>query len=54
MIGTSPPIKKSSRTSTKSPDEGERALTGESGTAKEPVSRAVHRLSPRKEGLFVK
>jgi DNA-binding NtrC family response regulator len=55
MIGTSPPMKKLFQDIDKvAPTKASVLMTGESGTGKELVSRAVHRLSPRKEGPFVK
>jgi DNA-binding NtrC family response regulator len=55
MIGTSAPMKKLFQDIDKvAPTKASVLMTGESGTGKELVSRAVHRLSPRKEGPFVK
>src|SRR5204862_6309238 len=55
MIGTSAPIQKLFQDLDKvAPTKASVLMTGESGTGKELVSRAVHRLSPRKEGPFVK
>ncbi len=55
MIGTSVPMKKLFQDIDKvAPTKASVLMTGESGTGKELVSRAVHRLSPRKEGPFVK
>lgn len=36
------------------PTKGRVLITGESGTGKEHIARAIHRLSPRKEGAFIK
>jgi two-component system nitrogen regulation response regulator NtrX len=55
MIGTSPPIQKLFQDIDKvAPTKASVLITGESGTGKELVSRAIHRLSPRKEAPFVK
>ncbi len=55
MIGTSLPMQKLYQAIDKvAPTRASVLITGESGTGKELVSRAIHRLSPRKDGPFVK
>src|SRR5688572_15862051 len=55
MIGTSPPIQRLFQDIDKvAPTKASVLITGESGTGKELVSRAIHRLSPRKDAPFVK
>src|SRR3954469_6683984 len=55
MIGTSAPIQKLFQDIDKvAPTKARVLITGESGTGKELVSRAMHRLSPRKDAPFVK
>ena len=55
MIGTSPNIQKLFQEIDKvAPTRASVLITGESGTGKELVSRAIHRLSPRKDGPFIK
>jgi two-component system, NtrC family, nitrogen regulation response regulator NtrX len=55
MIGTSPPIQRLFQDIDKvAPTKASVLITGESGTGKELVSRAIHRLSPRKDAAFVK
>jgi len=55
MIGTSPVIQKLFQEIDKvAPTRASVLITGESGTGKELVSRAIHRLSPRKDGPFIK
>ncbi len=55
MIGTSPPMQKLYAAIDKvAPTKANVLITGPSGTGKELVSRAIHRLSPRAEAPFVK
>jgi len=55
MIGTSAPIQKLFQDIDKvAPTKASVLITGESGTGKELVSRAIHRLSPRKDAPFIK
>ena len=55
MIGTSAPIQKLFGDVDKvAPTKASVLITGESGTGKELVSRAIHRLSPRKDAPFIK
>jgi DNA-binding NtrC family response regulator len=55
MIGTSPIMQKLYQEIDKvAPTKASVLITGESGTGKELVSRAIHRLSQRKEAPFVK
>ncbi len=55
MIGTTPPMQKLFQDIDKvAPTKASVLITGESGTGKELVSRAIHRLSPRKDAPFVK
>ena len=55
MIGTSPPMQKLFQDIDKvAPTKASVLITGESGTGKELVSRAIHRLSPRRDEPFVK
>jgi two-component system nitrogen regulation response regulator NtrX len=55
MIGTSAPMKRLFLDIDKvAPTRASVLITGQSGTGKELVSRAIHRLSPRKDAPFVK
>jgi DNA-binding NtrC family response regulator len=55
MIGTSPSMQKLFQEIDKvAPTKANVLITGESGTGKELVSRAIHRLSQRKDAPFVK
>lgn len=55
MIGTSAPMQKLYAAIDKvAPTKANVLITGPSGTGKELVSRAIHRLSPRAEAPFVK
>ncbi len=55
MIGTSPAMQKLFQDIDKvAPTKASVLITGESGTGKELVSRAAHRLSPRRDAPFVK
>ncbi|HEX4338106.1 MAG TPA: sigma-54 dependent transcriptional regulator [Polyangiaceae bacterium] len=55
MIGVSPPMQTLFSAIDKvAPTKASCLITGESGTGKELVSRAIHRLSPRKDAPFVK
>jgi two-component system, NtrC family, nitrogen regulation response regulator NtrX len=55
MIGTSAPIQKLFQDIDKvAPTKASVLITGESGTGKELVSRAIHRLSQRKDLPFIK
>ena len=55
MIGTSAPMQRLFHEIEKvAPTKASVLITGESGTGKELISRAIHRLSPRIEGPFVK
>jgi transcriptional regulator with GAF, ATPase, and Fis domain len=55
MVGTSEPLQRLFRDIDRvAPTKATVLITGESGTGKELVSRAVHRLSPRRDSSFVK
>jgi DNA-binding NtrC family response regulator len=55
MIGTSAPMQKLFRDIDKvAPTKANVLIHGESGTGKELVSRAIHRLSPRRDAPFIK
>jgi len=55
MIGTSPSMQKVYQQIDKvAPTRASVLITGESGTGKELVSRAIHRLSPRRDEPFVR
>ncbi|MCC7534976.1 MAG: sigma-54-dependent Fis family transcriptional regulator [Deltaproteobacteria bacterium] len=55
MIGESPVMRRLYEEIEKvAPTRGRVLITGESGTGKELIARAVHRLSPRRDGPFIK
>jgi DNA-binding NtrC family response regulator len=55
MIGTSPAMQELyGKIDKVAPTKASVLITGESGTGKELVSRAIHRLSPRKDAPFIK
>ena len=55
LVGESPAMRRLYREVEKvAPTKGRVLVTGESGTGKELVARAIHRLSPRRDGPFVK
>jgi DNA-binding NtrC family response regulator len=55
MIGQSPPMQRLYKEIDRvAPTKASVLITGESGTGKELISRAIHRLSPRAKGPFVK
>src|SRR5512141_1200740 len=55
MLGSSPPMRKLfDLVRRAAPSEGRVLVTGENGTGKELVARAIHQGSRRKEGPFVK
>ena len=55
MLGQSPPMQRLFKEIDRvAPTKAGVLITGESGTGKELISRAIHRLSPRIKGPFVK
>jgi two-component system, NtrC family, response regulator AtoC len=54
LVGTSPPMQAVFELIRKvAPTRSPVLITGETGTGKELVARAIHRLSPRRDALFV-
>ena len=55
LVGESPAMRRLYQEVEKvAPTRGRVLITGESGTGKELIARAIHRMSPRHEGPFVK
>jgi DNA-binding NtrC family response regulator len=54
LVGTSPPMRKVMDLVAKlAPSKASVVITGQSGTGKEMVARAIHQLSPRKDKPFI-
>ena len=54
LVGTSPPMRKAMELVEKvAPSKASVVITGQSGTGKEMVARAVHALSPRRDKPFI-
>src|SRR5262249_58426056 len=55
IVGTSPAMREVSRlTRLVAPTPASVLLVGETGTGKEMIARAVHKLSPRADGPYVR
>jgi formate hydrogenlyase transcriptional activator len=55
IVGDSPPLKRVlSQARTVATSDATVLILGETGTGKELIARAIHRMSPRKERVFVK
>jgi DNA-binding NtrC family response regulator len=54
LVGSSPPMRKAMELVEKvAPSKASVVITGQSGTGKEMVARAIHQLSPRREKPFI-
>ena len=54
LVGSSPPMRKAMELVEKvAPSKASVVITGQSGTGKEMIARAIHQLSPRKDKPFI-
>jgi DNA-binding NtrC family response regulator len=54
LVGTSPPMRKAMELMEKvAPSKASVVITGQSGTGKEMIARAIHQLSPRRDKPFI-